>query len=233
MKTFNALVAEINDCTAKIKELESENKALIDEFIHLEDIKARIEKHHANESKIKANEELQIDTKIQRSLLTTNARIALFNETAPVLLEELNKYAGKPYGEKTKEKIYNAFKARTNCGFYIKDSNTSAITLYAFESWRDYEVTIGTVYTPALGVRKPFLKDNKICPVEMTELCIYYTSNNYIEDIPARVEEIKAKYRVVFEKSEALREAMNEYNAICADLEALNRNSQIFETFRF
>lgn len=104
MKTFNALVAEINDCTAKIKELESENKALIDEFIHLEDIKARIEKHHANESKIKANEELQIDTKIQRSLLTTNARIALFNETAPVLLEELTSMLASPTGKRQKKR---------------------------------------------------------------------------------------------------------------------------------
>lgn len=226
------MLQKLTTAQPKLKSLRP-SKSAFDEFIHLEDIKARIETRRANEDKIRANEVSQINTKIQRSLLTTNARIAFFKETAPVLLEELNRFVGKPYGEKTKEKIYNAFKARTNCGFYIKGYNCDCIDLYTLEPYRNCEITIGTVYTPALGVRKAFLKDNKICPVEMTDLHIYYNSNNYIEDIPARIEEIKAKYRVVFEKSEALRGAMNEYNAICADLGTLDRNSQIFETFRF
>ena len=44
--------------------------------------------------------------------LQNNARISLFHDVMPVLLDILSKYKGKPYGEKTREKIAKELEER-------------------------------------------------------------------------------------------------------------------------
>ena len=46
-------------------------------------------------------EEKKKDLQITIKILNSNAKIALFNETVPVILEVLEKYKNKPYGPKT------------------------------------------------------------------------------------------------------------------------------------
>lgn len=96
----------------------------------IKEVMARIK---ANEAAIaeKCNE-LYV-AEIKKRILADNVKIALFAEAYPVLLDIFKKYSGKPYGEKTREKIrlealaagYSIYIGRT---YYDRD------TLYITET---------------------------------------------------------------------------------------------------
>ena len=69
---------------------------------------------------VMAAEEEEI-LQVENKILHDNARRALYAEALPVILEELSKFKGKPYGEKTEKKISDAVKARINCAFYMRN----------------------------------------------------------------------------------------------------------------
>lgn len=131
---------------------------------------------------------------IENKILYDNARIALYEEVMPKALEVWNKYAGKPYGEKTKEKIKNEVKVAAGCWFYahskdfqiIPDFDTDSKIYYFFNS-RDIEVS------PIKYGEKNFLKDNTIQHVELDEIRLTYCNafvNNTYEEAKVLFKEI-------------------------------------------
>lgn len=90
-------------------------------------------------ARIKANEtaiarkcsELYI-AEVKARILRENAKVALFAEAYPVLLDIFKKYSGKPYGEKTREKIRLEAKA-AGYSVYIGKTYYDRDTLFITE----------------------------------------------------------------------------------------------------
>ena len=204
MKKFIDILEEIEQTNRAIKEVEAREDELVENYMKRE---------VAENDMIKASEEKK-DLQITLKILKSNARIALFNEVIPVALEVLKKYAGKPYGEKTKEKISDEIKEKTNCRFYI----TSRWGSYSFDIYpmdgfgNEYNISCGTEYTD--GSKKPLLLDNKIQTISFDEIELYYISREYVEDIPQRIEDIKTTYAEAVVKQEELNAACNRFNAL-------------------
>lgn len=175
----------------------------------LNEIKANAERAKELNSAAAEVELLRIENKI----LHDNARRALVAEVLPVILEELNKYSGKPYGEKTREKINNAVKARTGCAFYIDTSSygNNCLNIVPLDKngysgtgvfrYNDFEIY------PAYenGERLRVLIDNKINVLPAEKLCI---SNcpEYVENVREHAEAIRNEYN-------AVKKARDEYAA--------------------
>ena len=229
MKKFIDILEEIEQTSKAIAAAEAQENELVESYMQICDLKERHEARKAAENDlIKASEEkknLQITLKILKS----NAKIALFNEVLPVALEVLAKYSGKPYGEKTKQKISDEVKVATNCRFYIISHWSShSFEVYPVDGFgNDYNISCGTEYTD--GNKKPLLIDNKIQLVTFDEVGLYYISREYVEDVPQRVEAIKAAHAEAAAKQEELKAACDRFNALAVgDITRLYYDKHIY-----
>lgn len=230
MKKFVEILEEIKQTGEAIRAAEANEKKLIDEYIRAEDIKSRIAKKKAVETDMIANSENIKNLKITIKILKNNARIALFYDVLPVALEILAKYSGKPYGEKTRQKISDEVQEKTNCRFYIGSRHGS----HSFEVYpvigfgNDYNISCGTEY--ANGNKKPLLVDNKIQLVAFGEIAPYYISREYVEDVPQRVDELKAIYKEAVAKQKELESICSRYNSLAVgDLSRIYSDKHIYE----
>lgn len=212
MKKFNAIIKEVEQTRQKINEVEEKTKQLRNTYLNIMDKKERYEKMKTVENDIVKLEEKKKDLQITIKILNSNARIALYNETLPVVLEVLAKYKNKPYGPKTEQKIKDEIKEKTNCGFYISVRYSSQeYHIYPLEFNGDYyDIECGTKYEN--GKQKNLLEDNKIQVPELNDLTIYYYSKEYIDNIPKRIKELKRLYKKAYEKQQELEKICNEYN---------------------
>ena len=214
MKKFNAIIREVNQTRQKIKEVEEKTKEIRNKYSNIMDIKKRHEKMKAVENEIVRLEEKKEDLQITIKILNSNAKIALFSEVMSQVLEVLAKYKNKPYGPKTEEKIKNEIKEKTKCGFYISEGYSSQkyhISPLEFIS-SDYNIECGTKYID--GKQKNLLDDNKIQVPELNDLTLYYTSKEYIDNIPKRVKELKRLYKKAYEKQQELEKICSDYNSL-------------------
>ena len=127
MKKFNAIIKEVEQTQHKINELEEKTKQLRSTYLNIKDIKKRHEKIKNVENELLRLEEKKKDLQITIKILNSNAKIALYNEVLPIVLELLAKYKNKPYGPKTEKKIKDEIKEKTNCSFYINERYNSQL----------------------------------------------------------------------------------------------------------
>lgn len=215
MKKFADIIKEVNQTRQKIKEVEEKTKEIRNTYLNITDIKERHEKMKTVENDIVKLEEKKKDLQITIKILNSNAKIALFNEITPIVLEVLAKYKNKPYGPKTEQKIRDEIKEKTKCGFYISDRYSSQeyhIIPLEFSN-NDYNIECGTKYIE--GKKKNLLDDNKIQVPELNDLTLYYTSKEYIDNIPKRIKELKKLYKKAYEKQQELSAICSEYNNLC------------------
>src|SRR5574344_1786958 len=144
MKKFIDILSEIEQTVGAINTAEAKENKLIENCMKIDNLKERHEARKAAENDMMKASAEKKDLRITLKILISNARIALFNEVLPVALEVLKKYAGKPYGDKTKQKISDEIKEKTNCWFYI----TSCYGLYSFDGLvdgfgNDYNIICG------------------------------------------------------------------------------------------
>ena len=214
MKKFADIIKEVNKTQKNIKEVEEKTKEIRNTYLNIMDIKERREKMKTVENDIVKLEEKKKDLQITIKILNSNAKIALFNEITPIVLEVLAKYKNKPYGPKTEQKIRDEIKEKTNCSFYISDRYSSQeyhIIPLEF-SHNYYNIECGTKYID--GKQKKLLDDNKIKVPELNDLTIYYASKEYIDNIPKRIKELKRLYKKAYEKQQELEKICIEYNSI-------------------
>lgn len=212
MKKFTEILKEVNKTYQKIKELEEKTKELQNTYLNIMDLKERHEKRKAVENDLVRLEEKKKDLQITIKILNSNAKIALYNDTIPVVLEVLAKYKNKPYGPKTEEKIKDEIKEKTNCSFYISTrygSQTYNIIPLEF-SGNTYNIECGTKCID--GKQEKLLKENKIQVLEFSDITLYYTSKEYIDNIPKRIKELKRLYKKAYEKQQELAAICSEYN---------------------
>ena len=191
MKKFTEILKEVNKTYQTIKEVEEKSKELQNTYLTIMDLKERHEKRKAVENDIARIEEKKKDLQITVKILNSNAKIALYNEVMPVVLEVLAKYKNKPYGPKTEEKIKDEIKEKTNCCFYISvryGTQTYHIIPLEF-SGNTYDIECGTKCID--GKQEKLLKENKIQVLEFSDITLYYTSKEYIDNIPKRIKELK------------------------------------------
>lgn len=215
MKKFNAIIIEVKQTQQKIKELEEKTKEIRKTYLNITDIKERHEKMKTVENELLRLEEKKKDLQITIKILNSNAKIALYNETLPTVLQVLAKYKNKPYGPKTEQKIRDEIKEKTNCSFYISDRYTLQeyhIIPLEFSS-NTYNIECGTKYIE--GKQKKLLEDNKIQVPELNDLTIYYSSKEYIDNIPKRIKDLKRLYKKAYEKQKELAAICSEYNNLC------------------
>ena len=230
MKKFNAIIREVNQTRQNIKEVEEKAKELRNTYLNIMDLKERHEKKKIVENDIAKLEEKKEDLQITIKILNSNARIALYNETLPVVLEVLEKYKNKPYGPKTEEKIKNEIKEKTKCGFYISVGySLQEYHIYYLEfNGNTYDIECGTKYID--GKQKKLLEDNKIQVPELNDLTIYYSSKEYIENIPKRIKDLKRLHKKAYEKQQELEKICSEYNNLAVgNIKYIYSDKHIYE----
>ena len=229
MKKFSEILDEISATRAEIAKAEKLEESLTNAIHAQPDLLSKLAKKKASENDLIQCVERARDLKISVALLKNNAKLALFSEVVPVALEVLAKYKGKPYGEKTREKISEEVKARTGCRFYISTRYREAeYNIYpADRQTNDYNITVGAKYDN--GNQKPLLTDNRIQLVTMDDLQIFYINKRYVEDIPATVQKIREAYDAARAAQEALEAACSEFNKLSVDgLPHLNSRENIY-----
>ena len=212
MKKFTDILQEIKQTRAALEAAEAKEKQLINSFVRLDDIKSRMAAKKAVDAKMLENAEQIENLKITVKILKHNAIVALYHEALPAAVEVFNKYKGKPYGEKTRHKIADEIKEKTRCLCYIAQSYSSySIGFYPVDVYgNDYNITCGIPYVN--GEQKPLLIDNKIQPVTVDDITLWYMSNEYVEDVPQRVEDLKTVYREAVAKQKELKSICSRYN---------------------
>lgn len=212
MKKFTDILKEVNKTYQTIKKVEEKSKELQNTYLTIMDLKERHEKRKAVENDLVRLEEKKKDLQITVKILNSNAKIALYNKVMPEVLEVLAKYKNKSYGPKTEEKIKDEIKEKTNCSFYINSrygSQTYHIIPLEF-SGNAYNIECGPKYID--GKQKKLLEENKIQVLGFSDIELYYTSKEYIENIPKRIKELKRLYKKAYEKQQELEKICSEYN---------------------
>lgn len=230
MKKFVEILDDIKQTSETIKAAKARENELVESYTGVCDLRERHEARKAVENEMIENGERKKDLELTRKILKNNAKIALFNEVLPVALEILKKYSGRPYGEKTREKIAEEIKAATNCRFYIGSRYDS----HSFEVYpvdvvgNDYNISCGAKHIN--GSKKPLLINNKIQLVTFDELELYYISNDYVEDIPHRVEELKRLYKEAVAKQKELDEICRSFNdRVVGDIPYIYSNKTLYK----
>lgn len=163
-------------------------------------------------------ESKRFDLIIANRILHDNARRALYEEVMPIAIDIINQYAGKAYGEKTKEKIRQALIEKTNCSVYITHSYSDSITIVplnkdgfsgTYFKYDDFEI-----YTKYVdGECASLLIDNKIQRLTM-EMLYLSDCAEYVENVNKRVKDIKKAFNAAQEAEKALDNACKEFNAL-------------------
>ena len=215
MEKFTDILKEVNKTYQTIKETEEKTKELQNTYLTIMDLKERHEKRKSVENEIVMLEKKKKDLQITIKILNSNAKIALYSETLPIVLEVLAKYKNKPYGPKTEKKIKDEIKEKTNCSFYISTRyNSQEYHIIPLEfSANTYNIECGSKCID--GKQKKLLDENKIQSLEFNDLTIYYTSKEYIDNIPKRIKELKRLYKKAYEKQQELAALCSEYNNLC------------------
>lgn len=215
MKKFTEISKDVSKAYQTIKKIDEKTEELQNTYLNIVNLKERHEKRKDVEKDLVRLEEKKKDLQITIKILNSNAKIALFNETMPIVLEVLTKYKNKPYGPKTEEKIKDEIKEKTNCSFYIStrySSQSYHIIPLEFSN-NNYNIECGTKCID--GKQKKLLDENKIQVLNFNDFTLYYTSKEYIDNIPKRIKELKKLYKKAYEKQQELKKICSEYNNLC------------------
>ena len=228
MEKFANILAEIDKTREAIKTAKAKEDELVDHYMIMSDLKERCEAKKATENDMIKISEKKQDLQIALKILQNNAKIALFNEVMPVALEILSKYNGKPYGTKTKQKISDEVKEKTNCRFYISSRyDSDSFDIYPSNASNEYNINCGTDYTT--GSKKQILIDNKIQPVKFEEVQPYYISREYVTDIPQRVETLKSLYKEAVAKQEELKAICDNFNKLAVGINHIYYDERLYK----
>lgn len=208
MKTFKEIMEDIKHTNKQLEESKATEKELIDKFMLKYDRAKRKETYKDHLTDLKKAEETTKNLSLTVKFLQNNARIALFNDVMPVLLDILSKYKGKPYGEKTREKIAKELEERIGARAYIGTRyDTDEIRIYPSNSFGNtYTITVGT--TP----NEHILIDNKIQILPIESFSIWYINKRYFEDIQAAIVEMETLYNKAYSMQKELDSVCSAFN---------------------
>lgn len=212
MKKFDEILNDIAVVREELKALENERDA--ESVCFHEQVKDMTREKLKEFSELSKEHNVKMDTlykkikhrEIKIKLMQNNARIALFHEVMPVALEIFGKYVGKPYGEKTREKIKNEILEKTNCFVYVAGYTFRIVPSDMFGN--TYYLECGTT----LG--NDILVGNKIQSVSMEDVKIFFMNTNYVEDFAEVISEMERLHEEAKQKQEELKNICSQYNAL-------------------
>lgn len=233
MKHFTEILEDIKNTGAEIEKLEAEEKRLYDALDLIADLRERHTKRLAMMERINETANRAMDLKIARELMKNNACVALYHDVLPVVLEVLQKYSGKPYGDKTRDKIAQEVKARTGSRAYIGSRyGNDEINIHPDVFGNTYHITCGPHPNANRDKQEYLLNGNKINPLPFESLALWYIPTNYIDDVPAAVEELKRLRAAAVEKQKELATICSAYNSIArGGMEHIYKDKSIFDRF--
>lgn len=157
---------------------------------------------------------LEIETKIRHD----NIRRMIYNEAIPVALDILRKYNGKPYGEKTKEKISAEMKARCNCSLYLYSGYHEDISItplnedgnnhyyFKYDDFRIYAKYRNGEKRPALSA------DNKINGTLTPDDVYLCDCSEIVPDPSTRAAEILSAFTELKRKQDQFEREITKFN---------------------
>lgn len=152
--------------------------------------------------------------KLRAAILRDNARRAFFEEMTPQAVEIFKKYAGRPYGEKTRRKIADEIHEKTGFYCYISaNSYNSKMQFAAGETrapWTYGEMEL-TLYH-GNGERAPLLDSKNKISMESADALQAYGIREYVEDPDEQAEKIKAAHEKSLAAWETWSAAASAYN---------------------
>lgn len=153
---------------------------------------------------------------IERKIWHDNARRAAAAEFLPVALDILEKYEGKPYGEKTRQKISDEVKAATGFRFYISTryayTHELILSPDSYEFKYDDFCIIGE-YNEQERERARFLVDNKIQRINRIGLRLCDCAE-YVDDAEAHAQKIMDEFAKLKVQYEAMESACKQFNEL-------------------
>lgn len=217
MKKFEEVMQEIEAIRAAIKESEAAEKEIEANWINEEDHAARVEAFKALADTLAATQARTKDLRIAFHLMQNNARVALYHECMPALLAILEKYKGKPYGEKTRAKIADELEAATGARAYIGTRySQEEIAIWPASGvgrHGNYQIECGPVFDSITGDYKRILIDNKIQSLSLSDFSLWYIKTDFVEDIPAAIAKMKEAHARAVQLKRELDAACKDFNA--------------------
>lgn len=226
MKTFKEIMEDIKHTNKQLEESKATEKELTDKFMLKYDRAKRKETYKDYLTDLKKTEETTKNLSLTVKFLQNNARIALFNDVMPVLLDILSKYKGKPYGEKTRDKIAKELEERIGARAYIGTRyDTDEIRIYPSNSFGNtYTITVGT------KPNEHILIDNKIQILPIESFSIWYINSRYFEDIQAAIEEMETLYNKAYSMQKELDSVCSAFNKYAVEgISSIYCDKRIYE----
>jgi len=151
------------------------------------------------------------DLKIAIEILKDNAANAFFAESIGTICTIWNKYAGKPHGEKTAEKIRKELFDALGVRVYITNKYDDAcITCYDLGRNAPFR-QLEFYASRKAGENVPALVGNKVQALN-PDCFRLYCCGGYVDDVPAQVEAIRAAHEKAREAESAFSAAVSAYN---------------------
>lgn len=213
MKTFTQILDDIRATLEAIEESKEQERRLIDLWTTEPDPLSRRAARQSVEEELTTAAQRTRDLQLSVRLMQNNARVALYHEVMPVVVEMLEKYKGKPYGEKTRAKIADEVEQRTGARVYFGGRyDSDEVNIYPRRSGNTYNINVGTVYDTEARAHLRFFDGNKLKPLPLESFQLWYIKSKYIDDIPAALEEMKALHARALELQAQLSAACSEFN---------------------
>lgn len=228
MEKIEKIREEIKNANARIREREQENDKRAAEIVKAWKREGdKIKKHDITPAEQENNERLERAManaeqenkrdKIRAEILRENLKAAIFETLKPIIWETLKKYDGKPYGDKTREKI--AEETKTACGFRVYFSEkygAGEIKAYCTPGYGNADNI--AIYAHNVPIFSGELKNRLREPSEeeKTAFSVAYEKARYTEpeQIDARIDAIIAALKAAEEAQAAYNAAADAYNEI-------------------
>lgn len=226
MKTYNEILQEINDTRASIshdaqnalKAAQAGALAALHNGGSLDAYKrTKADTLRALEETATAEAINNERAKIALEILKDNAKQAHFTENIAKICEIWNKYAGKPHGEKTAEKIRAELETAT--GAYIRIVNKWGAACIDVTKWRDGCAIRDIEYTASERAehyddkRGAIDNNNKILKICADVFAVDYC-REYIDDVPAHADKIIKAHKELLQAQQEFNQKIDEYNAL-------------------
>ena len=222
MKDYKSILAEIKANTDEAARLDAEADALYKKQ-EIQTAAARHEYHAIKELRNSITEqdeqtaaELYTRAAELRSInkiFAENARASFAEYSKPIISGIMQKYNGKQYGEKTREKIRNEAHA-AGIGFYFTGyGEQDTVVIYALTDagYTDHAMKDIHIYaTDGNGHRAAFISEsNKISDISTIVYSHHYKYTEAPADRRAEIEEAYKKYCEAYEAAKAAQAALN------------------------
>lgn len=223
MKKYIEILEDIKKARADIIDTAKTEKELSREIIRDAYRSGDIEKAEQEKEKYKELEQRYIKEtenndyiKIKIEILKDNAARAFFAENIGNICSVWNKYAGKPHGEKTAEKIRDELKKVI--GEYISIGNQygeASIIIY-FGYCGDYSAPFSKLefYPIWSGGKYPALTaDNKIIELNPEKFRVS-NCGEYVENVGGHIKALKEAHKAAQAAEKAFADSVSVYNSL-------------------